>query len=173
MATTSPQNGASAGPRAASADQFRRHQETPALLVLPDSGLTVAVRRVHVSDLAAAGAIPNDLLGPAMRVLGMGGAPPAPDSLQEQAQENRALVNAVCIAALAEPRMLPEVPPSGKVGLHEPDAIAPDDMPWADREHVFEYVCRIGRARPLATFPHEQAGRVAPVQDGDDLRDEA
>lgn len=161
-------NGATAHqPQAASAADFRAFTDSPALLPLPDSGLTVEVRRVHVSDLAAAGEIPNELAGVAMRVLGADGAAPLPRTLQESARETRDVVNAVCIAALRSPRMVHD-------GDEVPEGAIPcAAMPWADREHVFNYVCRLGGARPLARFPERPAGGVAPVANVPELGDAA
>jgi len=161
-------NGATAPEhQAASASAFRAFTASDAYLRLPESGLVVEVARLHISDLAAAGRIPNELAGVAMRILGDERAPAAPTELQEAVLETRRVVDAVCIAALRTPRMAADAQPEAK------GAIRPDDMPWADREYIFEYVCRLGSAAPLATFPHGSPGRLAPVADVAGMGDEA
>ena len=174
--TPEPPNGATltdqaiANGKPATAAAFRAQAAAPAYLLLPESRLTVQVKRAHISDLAAAGQIPNELLGIVARVLGLPGASPRPDTLEESARESRAVIDAVCCAVLVEPRMVPEgADPDGAGG----DAVWPSDVPWADREHIFQYAARLGEVRPLARFPVGQAGDLAPLAHESGLGDEA
>lgn len=161
-------NGTTPSPTTATAADFRSLGDAVEL-ELPDSGFTVMVGRAHISDLAAAGLIPSELSGVAARIIGTAGATPIPTELAQAARETQDIIDAVCCAALREPRMVPSDTP-----VHEhPDALRPRDMPYADRERVFAYVARLGDAARYARFPGRPTGGLAPVADGEGLQDPA
>lgn len=133
--------------RPSSAADFKRWREQGQIMRLPTSGLVVRVQRVHVAELAVAGKIPDHLTSQVLAQLHLSkrAADDEPATLEEQVGQIVGLVDAVCCAALLEPRMEPE--PSS------PDVLAPGDMPYADREHVYLWVCGLVEAALPMRFP--------------------
>lgn len=150
----------------ATVDQFRTLARRPIRLRLPESGLVVELRKIHIAELAAQGLIPDQLTGMVMSEMGVE-APPA-KSPGDFAGPLVSCVNAVCCAVLAKPlmRRAEDVEDSAA-------ALTPEDVPWADREYLFRVACRQEEVHDLSRFPGEPAPGLPGAPDGDGLLDEA
>lgn len=150
--------------RASSAADFKRWRTEGQLMVLPTSGLTVRCQRVHIASLAAAGKIPDHLSGAVLSALNIRDDEDRepPKTVKAAVEKTVELVNAMCSAVLMEPRMVPD--PRGE------DAISPDDMHYADREHIYQWACGLVEATLPMRFPDRPTADVAPVADGAGLQ---
>lgn len=135
------------------------------LVELPESGLTVEVGRVHIAELAAQGLIPDGLTPIVMRELGMDSAAKlqSPAALAEQALQ---AIDAVCCAVLVSPLMRR---PENVVDAEA--TITPADLPYRDREHIFQVVCRQVEVPDLSRFRGQPDPDVGPLAAGDGLVD--
>src|SRR5262245_26206164 len=153
-------------PQPVSAADVRARRDHPWLVELPESQLLVQIRRVTLLELAAHGRIPDELQVAALSSL----ADDLDEAKEQAAPEARRtmtrridLINAVCAAMLVAPRM--SWPPPG-----DPDAIDPDDLPMADRIHLYGIAVGTVEGPNMAPFPGTPGPGMAPIAHGGEVR---
>lgn len=142
----------------ASVEDFRAFRRSAETIELPESGLTVKVRRAHIMELARQGVLPNHLPSVVLTALAMDSGKPQALDAREHARIDGELVDAVCAAVLLEPRM--DLEPSEK------GVLAPQDMPYADRVHIVRRTFLLAGVQDLERFPRRSAPGVAALGNG-------
>lgn len=148
---------------------WRKPREEGYLLALPSgesllpSGNFARIRPVALDVLLRQGTIP-DLLTPFVAKMIYEGVDTkeldallSVEKLAEQSDEMLALIDAICIAAFLEPRIVADP--------QADDEIAIEDVELADRGTVFSLA--VLPANDLRRFLERQASSVEPVPDGD------
>ena len=141
---------------------WRKPREEGFLLALP-SGNTVRIRSVALDVLLRQGKVP-DLLTPFIAKTIYDGVDTKQldemlsiENLAEQSDEMLALIDAICVAAFLEPRIVDD--PQAE------DEISIEDVELADRGTVFSLAML--PANDLRRFLERQAPSLEPVPDGD------
>jgi len=140
---------------------WRKPREEGFLLALP-SGNTVRIRSVALDVLLRQGKVP-DLLTPFIAKTIYDGVDTKQldemlsiENLAEQSDEMLALIDAICVAAFLEPRIVDD--PQAE------DEISIEDVELADRGTVFSLAML--PANDLRRFLDRQAASLEPVSDG-------
>lgn len=155
-------------PQVATAQDVGAFRDHPWIVKLPRSELAVQVRRLSLMECVAQGRIPDELATSAIAGL----AEALEEAREKGSVQARAavrrhveLVDAVACALLVKPRMSRE--------RGDPDAIAPEDLPWADRVHLYELAVGTEEGPNLSPFPGRPGADLASVSDGAGVRDQA
>ncbi len=144
------------------AKQFKDRRQASYTITLPQSQLDVTVREVDAMDLAANGQIPDTLSRHVWENLDDLTAGKTAEEHRRLLAEHTELVAVACCAMLVEPRMVMVDP--------GPDEIEPTDLPYVDREFLWNLACGQGRLADLHRFREQQAGAVEVAPDGADVR---
>lgn len=156
-----------APPQVTSINEVRARLAHPHLIQLPESGLTVQIRKVALLELAARGGIPDDLTNDALTDLAEAleeAQKKSPEVARRTMQRRIDLIDAVACALLVEPRM--------EKGGGD-DTLSPDELPLADRAHLYGIAAGTVEGPNLSPFPSGPGADVAPVEDGEGVRDQA
>ncbi len=136
----------------------RKRTEMP----LPESDLTVTLRKVSLLSLAANGQIPQTLAAAADQLLSDKGADISLAELRSSAE----VINLVVKACVIDPPLVD----TEEEATQNPDAVWIGELAFEDRIAIFQWANAKAQVQALKPFRPEPAGAVGPLQLGEPVR---
>lgn len=151
--------------RAATAAELRHRRSRSWRIKLPISEAIVEVKEVDTMDLALQGAIPDHLSRHVWEDLADITKDMKPGDQAKALGEHVEMIELVVCASLVSPRCVLESPGD--------DEITPRDLPYADREFLYQIACGNGGLAVLSRFLEAEERALEASPDGEGVRDEA